>query len=434
MVPGDGILPHGSNIRPENHHFKEESGLKDRKEKMELQNSKICLVAHTFYDRDGRVMRYAETLANSCRHVDVICMRDRDQSSFKLKNGVRVFTIPYGYRSKRRGGYLLEYGVSFVLFSIWLLTLFLKHRYQIIHIHNMPDFLIFTGFLPRIFGAKLVLDIHDPMPEVYQCKYPDDQHRIGFQAMRLQEKFSAGFAHAVITANPLFKEIIAKRGIPRGKITVINNVAEERIFNRKNYARASDGQNHSFTLIYIGTVAPRYRLDIPIRALPTIIEQIPEIRLRIIGSIRDGAEDLPELADQLEVTPYVQFVPPIPINEIPQQLIQADIGIYTASPDPHINIANPTKVLEYMAMGIPTVATKLYILENLYSQGGIQFFNAGDPESFAQIIIDLYRDPDKRMDLVRTADTFYSQNKAWKRERSAYLSLLKALLGNDPVA
>jgi glycosyltransferase involved in cell wall biosynthesis len=398
---------------------------------MELGKAKICLIAHTYYDQDGRVRRYAEILAHSCHQVDVICLQDQDHSPFKVKNGVRIFAIPYRHRSKKRGGYLVEYALSFILFSIWLLGLFVKHRYQIIHIHNMPDFLIFTGALPRIFGAKLILDIHDPMPEVYQCKYPEAQEDLGFQLMRLQERLSTGFAHAVIAANHLFKENITKRGVPRGKITVINNVADEKIFNRTKYTRVLDGSNHSFTLIYIGTIAPRYRLDIPIRAMPELIAQIPEIRLKIIGSIRDGSEELPTLVEQLEVAPYVQFIPAISMDEIPQQLIEADIGIYTAYPDPHMSIATPTKVLEYTAMGLPTIASRLPILEDLYAQGSIQFVEPGNPHDFARTVIDLYKDPEKRANLVRSADKCHPQRLAWQRERDSYMKLLKVLVGVD---
>jgi glycosyltransferase involved in cell wall biosynthesis len=400
---------------------------------MDLNNTKICLIAHTYYDRDGRVRRYAETLANACYQVDVISLRDKDQSSFKLKNGVRIFTIPYQNRSKKRGHYLLEYGLSFILFSIWLFCLFTKHHYHIIHVHNMPDFLIFTAFIPRVLGAKLILDIHDPMPEVYQCKFPEAREGLGLQTIQLQERLSTGFAHSVITANHLFKENINKRGVPWDKITVINNVAEEKIFNKAKYSKVLGDQNQPFTLIYIGTIAHRYRLDIPIRAIPILINTIPEIRLKIIGSMRDGSEELPALVDQLQIAPYVHFMPAIPIDEIPQHLIRADIGIYTATPGPHMSIATPTKVLEYTAMGLPTVASRLPILEDLYTQGSIQFFEPGSPQDFACAVIDLYEHPSKRTNLVRTADRSNPQSLAWQRERISYMKLLGSLIGEMAV-
>jgi len=398
---------------------------------MDLSNAKICMIAHTFYDADGRVQRYAETLASTCRQVDVICLRDGSQPLFKVKNGVRIFKIPFNHRSIKRSGYFIEYSIAFFLFSLWISALFIKHRYHLIHVHNMPDFLVFTALLPKLFGARLILDIHDAMPEIYLSKYRDSRKSLGLTFTRFQEVCSASFADAVITANHLFKEAISRRGIPPEKITVVNNVAEGRIFDRAKHTRTLSEQNHSFTLMYVGTIAHRYGLEIPIRAMPTLIAQIPDIRLIIIGSLRDGVKELPALVDQLDVASHVQFLPPLPFDEIPSQLAQADVGIYTALSDPHMSIATPTKVLEYTAMGLPTIASRLPILEDLYKQGGIQFFEPGNPEDFARSVIDLYRNPDKRADLIRTADMSHPQNIAWDKERKAYLNLLRQLLGND---
>ncbi len=398
---------------------------------MDQRTIKMCMVVHSFYERDGRVRRYAETLSTFNHQVDVICLRGEGQPHFNVMNGVRIFRIPFGYRSKERHGYLLEYGVSFFLFTIWLFMLFFRHRYHIIHIHNMPDFLIFTAFVPRIFGAKLIIDIHDPMPEFYLCKYQVSRNSLSFQLLQLQERLSAAFAHAVIVANHLFKENISKRGIAWDKITVVNNVPEEKIFDRTKYTKDPDRRNHDFTLIYVGTVARRYGLDVPIRALPTLTTQIPQIHLKIIGSQRDGAKELSLLAEQLGVAPYIHFLPPIPIDEIPYQLIQADIGIYTAQPDPHMSIATPTKVLEYTAIGLPTVASRLPILEELYAEGSIQFFEPGNPEDFARKIIELYKNPKRREELVRSADQSFPLRLSWQREWASYLNLIKQLIEND---
>jgi glycosyltransferase involved in cell wall biosynthesis len=395
---------------------------------MDIREINICFVAHTFYDRDGRVRRHAETLADICRQVDVIALRAKGQPASRFFNGVRIFTIPFGHRSKMRSGYLLEYGISFILFSFWLLSLYIKHRYHIIHIHNMPDFLTFTAFLPRILGAKVILDIHDPMPELYLSKFEDSTKGLGTKLMRFQEKTSTSFANIVITANHLFKENLKKRGIPKDKIIVIKNVAEGKIFKRTKIPRVQDGCKSVFTLMYVGTVARRYGLDIPIRALPKLIHHIPHIRLEITGALRDGAEELLGLVDQLGVSSYVNFIPPIPIDEIPGKLAAADIGIYTAHTDPHMNIASPTKVFEYIAMGLPTIASRLPILEELFSEGSLQFFEPGNVEHFAQCVIDLYDHPEKRQKLVKNADKDFPQEIAWQQERDTYLRLLGQLL------
>jgi hypothetical protein len=42
----------------------------------------------------------------------------------------------------------------------------LTWRYNLVHVHNMPDVLVFEAFIPRVCGARVILDLHDPMPEL----------------------------------------------------------------------------------------------------------------------------------------------------------------------------------------------------------------------------------------------------------------------------
>jgi len=207
---------------------------------------------------------------------------------------------PHQTRAEKPWNYVFEYGVSFLLFTIRLLALFARNRYQIIHVHNMPDFLIFTALVPKLFGAKLILDIHDPMPEFYLSKYAEP-HREGclLRFLRWQEKVSCQLADEIITANANFKENLIKRGIPAGKITVVMNVPNPNIFKRD--VRTYEKQGKRFTLLYPGTVAPRYGLEMAIRALPELAKKIPHIRLVIAGGRRRQDENLKTLVQQVGV-------------------------------------------------------------------------------------------------------------------------------------
>jgi len=133
---------------------------------------KLCMIVHQNYYTDLRVRSYAEGLASIGAQVDVLCLRAEQQGAHE-SNGVRVFASPIRRGAEKPWNYVFEYGVSFLLFTIRLLALFARNRYQIIHVHNMPDFLIFTALVPKLFGAKLILDIHDPMPEFYLSKYAE---------------------------------------------------------------------------------------------------------------------------------------------------------------------------------------------------------------------------------------------------------------------
>ncbi len=51
-----------------------------------------------------------------------------------------------------------------------LVLTYRARRYDVVHVHNMPDFLVFAAFWPRAFARKVVLDVHDLMPEAYCSK------------------------------------------------------------------------------------------------------------------------------------------------------------------------------------------------------------------------------------------------------------------------
>jgi len=292
----------------------------------------------------------------------------------------------------------------------------------------MPDFLVFTALIPRIFGAKLILDIHDPMPEFYMSKYKSQTNSTAVRLVRGQEKLSSMLAHAVITANSNFSDNLVKRGMPADKITVVNNVPDPKVFNRSGYRKECRSKSKHFTLIYPGTIAPRYGLDVAIRALPQLITRIPQLRLVIIGSQVEHVNELATLAEQLGVSSFIQFKPIIPVDEVPRHIVQADVGIYPALPDPHMNIATPAKVLEYAVMGIPIIASRLKVLEDLFTDSALMFFDLGNADQFARCVLELFESPARRDELVQNADSIFVRTHSWSDERQAYFNVLNRLL------
>lgn len=324
-------------------------------------------------------------------------------------------------------GLLFEYVLSMIFYSVWLLALYLRNRYNVIHIHNMPDFLVFAAAIPKLMGAKLILDIHDPMPEFYTSRFKTSSGSAFARLMRFQERASAWFANAVVTANPNFKRNLVARGIPAKKVLVITNQPDPRIFNRERYRAELQTDRSFFTLIYPGTIAPRYGLDIAIRAVPVLSKHIPNLQLQIIGSRNACAEDLEKLAVELGVTDQVKIQPAVPIDEVPRLMALADVGIYPALPDAHMSIAIPGKVIEYAVMGLPVVSTRLQVLEEIFSDDSILYFEPGHVDQFSALICDLYTRPAKRTELVTHADRDMAEKYSWNVERDKYLSLIELL-------
>ena len=391
---------------------------------------RVCMIVQQVYDQDARVMRYTEALLQAGALVDVLSIPGDEKMPADRGHGLRVFTIPLAHTSQSLVSYLFEYLMAMFYFSFKLLGLHLKARYDVIHVHNMPDFLVFAAFIPRIFGTKLILDIHDPMPEFYQAKFQKKASHPLVRMMKVQERWSAAFSNAVLTANPTFKENLIIRGIPADKITVTQNLPDRSVFNRSKYQRTTDWQKR-FTLLYPGTIAPRYGLHIAIRSLPLLIKEIPAIRLRIIGDDNRHTKELKDLARDMGVGEYVDFVSLIPRDKIPEEMSLADIGIYPAMPDPHMSIAMPGKVLEYAIMGLPVVTSRLPVLEDVFSDNTVYYVPNGDPEAFAHAILDLYHHPEKCVALVKSADEEFVRVQSWDIERQKYFQVLSILIPSD---
>ncbi len=388
---------------------------------------RYCMMGFLRYQGDARVRGYAELLrARGCQ-VDVLGLHGL-KNGFVDESGVRLYSVPVSWTRRSHLQYLLEYGLSFVLLG-WLVTwLYFKNRYDIIHVHNMPDFLVFCTLIPKLFGARIILDIHDPMPEVYGSKYPGRENSTVARLLRLEERISAAFADAVITANVHFNPGLVARGVPAAKITTINNYPDPAVFNTSKRCTGPAAKHENFTLIFPGTIAPRYGLEVAVRAMPLVKDRIPNVRLLIIGRQDEHVQYLRGLADKLGVADVVDIRPSMPIIQIPQQLIQADVGIYPALPDCHMSIAIPGKVLEFAIMGLPILSSRLQIVEEMFGDSAVLYFEPGNVQHFAECAVRLYEDPSLREQLVREADRMFAERQSQEREIEAFWGLLERLL------
>ncbi len=403
---------------------KMKSWFTDRKDSIPFR---ICMIVQQDYYTDPRVRRYAEALADRGAVVDVLCAKCAPEHSAGYRSDIQVYPIPVSHGSTSILGYVGEYLMSFLFFTGYLLLLQVRRNYHVVHAHNMPDFLTFCALLPRLFGTKVILDVHDPMPEFFMSKYAVRDAKFLVKVLRLQEWMSAAFADRVITANENFKVNLCLRGTPADKVTVVKNIADTRIFDRQAHPRAR-GVEGRFILLYAGTIATRYGLEMPLRAMAELRTHIPNVLLRIVGPQSHHRDELEELVRTLQLGSCVQVLPAVPIQEVPALMAQADLGVYTAIEDPHMAIATPTKVLEYAQMGLPVVATKLPIVQQIFGNDAVAYVPSDDPEFFVQTVLELWRNPRKYEEMSERADRVFVERNSWETERNTYFQLLDQLV------
>jgi len=387
--------------------------------------SKICMIAYTFYQSDPRVRREAEALVSRGDSVDFICVRDPKHPAADGLMGVRLLPLSVGrYQGSSTFRYLLIY-LSFLVRSAFLVTrLHLRHRYDVIHIHTMPDFLVFAALIPKLLGAKVILDVHDLMPELYTCKFGKSDNLV-VRLITWIERRSIAFAHKAVAVSIPHRNALVEHGNPLDKFSVIMNVPDPRIFNESADLPAK--ADNRFRLVYHGTVARRHGLEIALRAVASIREQIPGLDFLVIGH-GDDMERIKTLAQELNLGDCVRFQGRVPVDQLPQYIRQADLGVIPLLYDEFTRYMLPLKLLEYVHLGIPSIVTRTETIQTYFDDSMVRFVPSGDIAQLADSIVDLYQHSEKRAALAANSSRF-NQRYNWNAQRQELYNMVDSLLG-----
>ncbi len=388
-----------------------------------------CMVVHAHYPiGEPRVEREALALKSKGFEVDLICLRDPEEAANECIDGVNIYRLPVRrHKGKGIGIQLFEYFSFFILAFFKLSFLQFKKNYAVVQVHNLPDFLIFCAIIPKLLGARLILDLHDLMPEFYASKFAQGMDSWPIHFLRLQEKISCAFADQVITVTSLWRKTLIQRGIPAEKIVVVMNVANERIFQRQaQTSNLPSGTGQPFKLIYHGTLAQRYGIDIAIKAVDKLRTTLPNIHLTIHGR-GEFLEQLLQITSELELEKFVEFSTQyMPMAELPNLLSSAHVGLVPYRQDIFTDGILPTKMMEYVAVGIPVIAARTSAISAYFDDSMVRYFNPGDIDDLADSILALYSNQELIKQLPINADRF-SQRYNWKQMAGHYVESVEKL-------
>ncbi len=392
---------------------------------------RVGMVVHAYYEKDARVRRYAESLAKLGHFVEIVALRAKGLPKHEVLEGVHLIRAPL---DRKRGGtlrYLFEYFV-FLFLAFWHLAKRTFHkRFDIVHVHNMPDFLVFSAVIPKIFGTKVVLDVHDLMPEVYASKFHCGLNHPMIFPLRVQEIASHLFANKVIFATSIFQNLALKRGTcAQEDSLVVLNAPDTELFDEGKHPWKGPENPEEFRLLYLGTVSDRHGPDQLVRVLAKAKDRIPGIKLVLHPKLADGEGEplaaLERLATELGVSDRLDIRPSIDLREVPEVMSRSSVGTFTPHMDVHIDIALSLKVPEYVAMSLPIVTVNTKIMRTLFHKGEVLYFEDGDIETFANHLVYLYENPAEAQAMARRAKRFLNEH-SWDQEFNNYRLALESL-------
>ena len=381
------------------------------------------MVAYTFYEEDNRVRRYAEALAKRGDRVDVVALRHDGQASTECIDGVRVFRIQRRVvNEKGKFTYLGRLLLFFIRSMVFLTRKQFKGGYDFIHVHSVPDFEVFAALVPKLMGAKIILDIHDIVPEFYASKFSVSKNSLIFKLLIAVERMSIAFADHVVVANHIWQDRLQARSVKDSKCTTILNFPDTKIFSRKGRNRTDE----KFIILYPGTLNFHQGVDIAIRALALIRDRVPEAEFHVYGE-GEQLDSLKALTTELGLQDRVFLNRILPLNEINSVIENADLGVVPKRKNSFGNEAFSTKILEFMALSVPVVVPDTTIDRYYFNDSVTKFFHAVDEKSLAEAILEMIRKPEVRQRLTRNADEFVRKY-LWDENKSTYLALVDSLV------
>ena len=278
--------------------------------------------------------------------------------------------------------------------------------------------------------CRSILNIHDATPEFTQSKLEIGPVHIVVKMQCFLEKISIRFASHVVTATESFKKKLEERGTPAAKITVIRNFTDSGLFDSLTSLRTRSDIDQEFILLYVGTVAFRYGLQTVVAALPRLRDKIPGIKLQVFTKIKDEGKALVDclaLAHKLGADDIFEVNAPVPLEQMPGIMANADIGVYPALRDCHMDNALSLKIPEMINMRLPIVASRLTVLEELYGDDSIAFVESGNVSELVNKIIELYEFPEKRKCYASNAKERAS-TMTWDSQYPIYKRLVDELI------
>jgi glycosyltransferase involved in cell wall biosynthesis len=398
-----------------------------------LRGKRVAVILFSDYPDDVRVRRAAEAMVQSGMEVDLLCLQNANPApENEWIDGVQVFRLPMMHTRGSKFNYIRNYA-KFFFSAFWFLTSRSRKRpYDVVHVHNMPDALVFTAIYAKMRGAKLMLDLHDPMPELMTTIFGMSERSFLTVLLKWIEKWSIWYSDISITPNIAFKTLFVSRSCKPEKMDIVMNTPEHEIFDptKPANARTTSRSDGVYRIMHHGLIAHRHGVDLLVEAVALVRAKIPGVRLDLYGPRTAFLDTVLETAQKKGVADIVHFHGSKSPAEIAQLLANADLGVIPNRRSAFTELNFPTRIFEYLAMHRPVITPATQGICDYFGEGDMLFFEAGNAQNLADKILWVHDHPAETDAIVTRGEAVYRKH-MWAEEKSHFLSLTGQLLSSE---
>jgi len=388
------------------------------------------MVLFSSYPSDPRPRRAIEALRKEGMTIDLVCLADEGTPRRETSDGVDVVRLRI---TQERGGkfsYAYRYS-SFILISSAILAWrSVRRRYDVVYVHNMPDVLVISALIPKALGAKVILDMHDPMPELANTIFGLKPESRGIKIMKKLEKWSCARADLVVTVNLACKKIFSSRSCSADKISVVMNSPDEKIFpirEPRSYTAGPRKPDKPFVMMYHGSLVERNGVNLAVEALAMVRDSVPNAELHIYGRETPFLERVMEQVRQKNLSDRVRYLGRKTLEQLVGEIQKCDVGVIPNQSNAFTDINTPTRIFEYLALGKPVIAPSTKGILDYFTDDSLLLVESGNAADIARQVEFAARNYEQAIRVAQRGQEVYLQH-AWQRERATLVNLTRKLL------
>ena len=399
-----------------------------------LRGKRVAIVVLSGYPSDSRPVRAATAFVAQGMKVDYLCLSEYGAPLREKTDGLDVTRLRFTHRRGGKLGYIWEYSWCTTAMAALLAKRILRHRYDLVYINNMPEVLVASALIPKLMGAKVILDMHDPMPELMTTIFQLPEDSFALRLLKWLEKWSMARANLVLTVNIACERMFGARSCSPDKLAVVMNSPDGNVFPYRvpNASTSMDKKSERpFVVMYHGSLLARNGVDLAVDAVAKVRERIPSIVLRIYGDRCAFLDRVMAGVRERGLDGTVQYLGPKTLQEIVTEIEDCDVGVIPNHRNAFTEINTPTRIFEYLATGKPVIAPSTSGITDYFGDDSLVFFEAGDADDLARRIEYVATHREEALRITERGQEVYLAH-TWEREREVLARVVSDLLRSEP--
>ena len=271
--------------------------------------------------------------------------------------------LPKGIALGWHGKKILAIIPTLLVLLLQAVRAIIVNRPQVIVLAH-PSFVCgLVGFLAaRITRRKIVLDCPDLWASLVGETLGVEESRFGLRAVQFAERYLISVADQVVVASTPIEEFAQRAGAKH--VTLVPNGVDESSFRNGHFPKLESNPR----VMYVGRFERWAGIDTMIDSAPIVLKSFPRVEFLVVGDGSLRKELLAAIYDK-GLASKVRMFGPIAHSDVPKLISTADVGVIPFKGRVAGDAALPVKLFEFMAVGVPIVASDTTGIRDVITNG-----------------------------------------------------------------